>query len=93
MISDNKLIKIDVPKIPSTFTGSGDLFAALFLAHTYLQDDMKIAIEKTVNSLYNILLKTYEYSQGIYSYYLSLSIDKNIYLYIEVNNNFQNFYH
>ncbi|XP_006625018.1 pyridoxal kinase [Apis dorsata] len=61
---DNKLIKIDIPKIPSTFTGSGDLFAALFLAHTYLQDDMKIAIEKTVNSLYNILLKTYEYSQA-----------------------------
>lgn len=51
---------------------------------------MKIAIEKTVNSLYNILLKTYEYSQGIYSYYLSLSlyIDKDIYLCIEVNNNF-----
>ncbi|XP_016920635.1 pyridoxal kinase [Apis cerana] len=61
---DNKLIKIDIPKIPSTFTGSGDLFAALFLAHTYLQDDMKIAVEKTVNSLYNILLKTYEYSQA-----------------------------
>lgn len=73
LISDNKLIKIDIPKIPSTFTGSGDLFAALFLAHTYLQDDMKIAVEKTVNSLYNILLKTYEYSQGMYSYYLSFS--------------------
>ncbi|XP_029045685.1 pyridoxal kinase [Osmia bicornis bicornis] len=63
-IKDKKLIKIDIPKIPISFTGSGDLFAALFLAHTYLQDDMKTAIEKTVNSLYNVLLETYNYSQA-----------------------------
>lgn len=61
---DNQLIKIDIPKIPTSFTGSGDLFAALFLAHTYLQDNIKTATEKTVNSLYNVLLKTYEYSQA-----------------------------
>ncbi|KZC05086.1 Pyridoxal kinase [Dufourea novaeangliae] len=62
-IKNNALIKIDIPKIPSNFTGSGDLFAALFLAHMYLQDNMKDAIEKTVNSLHSVLLKTYEYSQ------------------------------
>ncbi|XP_033193438.1 pyridoxal kinase isoform X2 [Bombus vancouverensis nearcticus] len=61
---ENKLIKINIPKIPASFTGSGDLFAALFLAHTYLQNDMKTAIEKTVNSLYSVLLKTYEYSKA-----------------------------
>ncbi|XP_076753295.1 pyridoxal kinase [Xylocopa sonorina] len=61
---DNQLIKIDIPKIPSSFTGSGDLFAALFLAHTHLQDNIKTAAEKTVNSLYNVLLKTYECSQA-----------------------------
>ncbi|KAF3430144.1 hypothetical protein E2986_02491 [Frieseomelitta varia] len=61
---DNKLIKIDIPKIPANFTGSGDLFAALFLAHTYLQDNIKAAIEKTINSLYRVLLKTYEYSKA-----------------------------
>ncbi|XP_060818739.1 pyridoxal kinase [Bombus pascuorum] len=61
---ENKLIKINIPKIPASFTGSGDLFAALFLAHTYLQNDMKTAIEKTVNSLYSVLLKTYEYSEA-----------------------------
>lgn len=61
---DDKLIKIDIPKIPTSFTGSGDLFAALFLAHTYLQDNTKAAIEMTVNSLYSVLLKTYEYSQA-----------------------------
>jgi len=61
---DNTLIKVDIPKIPATFTGSGDLFAALFLAHVYLQSDMKITMEKTINSLYSVLLNTYEYSKG-----------------------------
>ncbi|XP_025158237.1 pyridoxal kinase isoform X2 [Harpegnathos saltator] len=60
---DNKLIKIDIPKIPTTFTGSGDLFAALFLAHIHLQNDIKTIMEKTVNSLYSVLLNTYEYSK------------------------------
>ncbi|XP_076639344.1 pyridoxal kinase [Colletes latitarsis] len=63
-IKDNTVIKIDIPKIPTSFTGSGDLFAALFLAHTYLQDSMKAAIEKTVNSLYCVLLETYEHSKA-----------------------------
>ncbi|OAD47024.1 Pyridoxal kinase [Eufriesea mexicana] len=61
---DNKLIKIDIPKISISFTGSGDLYAALLLAHTYLQDDMITAIEKTTNSLYSVLLKTYEHFQA-----------------------------
>ncbi|XP_076281658.1 pyridoxal kinase [Lasioglossum baleicum] len=62
-VKDNKVIRIDIPKIPASFTGSGDLFAALFLAHTYLQDNVKNALEKTVNSLHNVLLKTYECSK------------------------------
>ncbi|XP_043592471.1 pyridoxal kinase [Bombus pyrosoma] len=64
MNKENKLIKINIPKIPASFTGSGDLFTALFLAHTYLQNDMKTALEKTVNSLYSVLLKTYEYFEA-----------------------------
>ncbi|XP_014479960.1 PREDICTED: pyridoxal kinase [Dinoponera quadriceps] len=60
---DDTLIKMDIPKIPATFTGSGDLFAALFLAHIHLQNDIKIAMEKTLNSLYSVLLNTYEYSK------------------------------
>lgn len=60
---DNVLLKIDIPKIPATFIGSGDLFAALFLAYLYLQNNMKITIEKTINSLYSVLLNTYEYSK------------------------------
>lgn len=60
------MIKIEVPKIPAVYTGSGDLFAALFLAHSYLQDSVKSALENTLNSLHDVLLKTYEYSQGKY---------------------------
>ncbi|KAL6422063.1 hypothetical protein ACFW04_010849 [Cataglyphis niger] len=60
---DNVLLKVDIPKIPVTFTGSGDLFAALFLAYLYLESNMKTTIEKTVNSLYGVLLNTYEYSK------------------------------
>ena len=63
-IEDNTLIKINIPKLPTNFTGSGDLFAALFLAHTYLQDNIKDVIEKTVNSLHMVLRKTYEHSQA-----------------------------
>lgn len=62
---ENKIMKIDIPKIPASFTGSGDLFAALFLAYTYLKDNMKIAIENTINSLQGVLLNTYEHSTAI----------------------------
>lgn len=67
---DNVLLKMDIPKIPATFIGSGDLFAALFLAHLYLQSNMKITMEKTINSLYSVLLNTYEYSKGINNTYM-----------------------
>ncbi|XP_053979516.1 pyridoxal kinase [Hylaeus volcanicus] len=62
--TENLLYKIEIPKIPANFTGSGDLFAALFLAHTYLEDSLKDAIQKTMNSLYSVLLKTYDYSKA-----------------------------
>ncbi|XP_014613710.1 PREDICTED: pyridoxal kinase [Polistes canadensis] len=58
-LKDDILLKIDIPKIPSTFTGSGDLFAALFLAHTYLQENIKTATEKTINSLQGVLCETF----------------------------------
>lgn len=78
MISDNTLIKINIPKLPTNFTGSGDLFAALFLAHTYLQDNIKDAIEKTVNSLHMVLRKTYEHSQGIlFKLFIPVETSKN----------------
>ncbi|KAJ8673649.1 hypothetical protein QAD02_004911 [Eretmocerus hayati] len=61
---DDKMIKIEVPKIPAAYTGSGDLFAALFLAHSYLQDNVKTALENTLNTLHDVLWNTYEFSQS-----------------------------
>ncbi|XP_014238929.1 pyridoxal kinase [Trichogramma pretiosum] len=61
----SKVIKIDVPRIPSLYTGTGDLYAALLLARSYLDDNIKVAFENTINSLHDVLLKTYEYSTGI----------------------------
>lgn len=58
-LKDDVLLKIDIPNIPASFTGTGDLFAALFLAHTYLQNDMKTATEKTINTLQGVLQETY----------------------------------
>lgn len=80
------MIKIEVPKIPALYTGSGDLFAALFLAHCYLTDDIKTSLENTINSLHDVLLKTYEYSQG--KFITFPKIDSNLavyYLNLECN--------
>lgn len=58
------MIKLQIPRLPAAFTGSGDLFAALFLAHSHLQGSIKPALEKTVNTLHEVLKKTYEHSKG-----------------------------
>ncbi|XP_011498686.1 PREDICTED: pyridoxal kinase [Ceratosolen solmsi marchali] len=61
----DEVIKIEIPQISAIYTGSGDLYAALFLAHSYLQNNLKLALENTINSLHDVLLKTYEYSLDI----------------------------
>ncbi|XP_015124262.1 pyridoxal kinase isoform X2 [Diachasma alloeum] len=58
---DDMIITMDIPKIPTNYTGSGDLFAALFLAHSHIQQDLKTALEKTINSLHSVLLRTHEF--------------------------------
>lgn len=67
------MIKIDIPKIPLSYVGSGDLFAALFLAHSTLQSNLKEALEKTINTLHAVLLKTMENVSGIQSLYFQLN--------------------
>ncbi|XP_063974512.1 pyridoxal kinase isoform X2 [Diachasmimorpha longicaudata] len=58
---DDVIITMDIPKIPTNYTGSGDLFAALFLAHSYIQRDLKTALERTINTLHSVLLRTHEF--------------------------------
>ena len=55
---------IEIPKIPALYTGSGDLFAALFLAYSHLESSTKVSLEKTINTLHTVLQNTYEYSQS-----------------------------
>lgn len=50
-----------IPKIPAQFTGTGDLFAALFLAWMYKTQDLKESVEKTIASLQAVLTRTYEH--------------------------------
>lgn len=56
---------IEIPKMSASFTGAGDLFTAAFLAWTYkLDNNIKLALEKTVATLQNVLKRTEEYAAG-----------------------------
>ncbi|KAL1491062.1 hypothetical protein ABEB36_011715 [Hypothenemus hampei] len=60
-----KKFKMQFPKIPINFTGTGDLFAALFLCFMQLtQSDVKESLEKTVAALQAVLKRTFNSFQG-----------------------------
>ncbi|XP_076372712.1 pyridoxal kinase isoform X1 [Tachypleus tridentatus] len=57
-------IQLEIPQLPAVFTGTGDLFTALLLAWmTRTQHDLKVACEKTVNSLQDVLKTTYAHAK------------------------------
>ena len=59
-------VKVSIPKIPSTFTGSGDVFAAAFLIWSHkLPDNPKLIMERTVNTTYSVLARTYDSFKSI----------------------------
>ncbi|XP_037933769.1 pyridoxal kinase-like [Teleopsis dalmanni] len=53
---------INIPRqgVNISFTGTGDLFASLFLAHSYETTDLGIALEKTIASLQAVIKRTLE---------------------------------
>ncbi|CAG2117906.1 unnamed protein product [Medioppia subpectinata] len=56
-------IKLLVPKLKAIFTGSGDLFAALFMAwFTKTNKDLKTTCERTLSTLWSVLNRTYNYA-------------------------------
>jgi pyridoxine kinase len=59
--------KIDCPKIPGSFTGTGDVTAALLLGHLAKSNSsdnaLKNAMEKVINSMYVLIERTYQ-AQG-----------------------------
>lgn len=63
--SGNEKVIITIPKLPGSYTGTGDLFAALFLAWMHKSgNSLKEALEKTVSTLQAVLKRTFEYSKG-----------------------------
>lgn len=51
---------ISIPKQGNgiMFTGTGDLFASLFLAHSTLSTDLTVAFERTTASLQSVIENT-----------------------------------
>ncbi|KAG8193227.1 hypothetical protein JTE90_005574 [Oedothorax gibbosus] len=59
------LVSMEIPKLPSSFTGGGDLFSALLLAWmTKTKGDLRASCEKTINSMQCVLMRTLEYASG-----------------------------
>lgn len=49
---------VDFPILPGHFTGTGDLCAALLLAHTVLSSTVPEALEKVINTMSSVLERT-----------------------------------
>ncbi|XP_059052889.1 pyridoxal kinase [Achroia grisella] len=59
--------KIEIPKVDATFTGTGDLFAALFLAWSHkTKNNVKETLEKTIATLQSIVQNTYDKARAIH---------------------------
>lgn len=66
-IRDNSLQKLsmEIKKLPVSFTGTGDLFAALLLSWLYKSNgNLKESLEKTIGSLQAVLTRTFESVRG-----------------------------
>lgn len=56
---------MEIEKLPASFTGTGDLFASLFLAWMYKsENNLKESLEKTIASLQAVLKRTYNQLKG-----------------------------
>lgn len=59
--------KIEIPKVDASFTGTGDLFAALFLAWSYkTKNNVKETLERTIATLQSIVQNTYEKARAVH---------------------------
>ena len=57
-------IEIAFPRLESAFTGTGDTFAAIFLAFYSSKGDFKLALELTVGCLQEILKRTLSHAKS-----------------------------
>ena len=61
--SDGKqeMWRIDCPKIPGSFTGTGDVTACLLLGHLESHpDDLPLVMEKVINTMYLLIQRTHQ---------------------------------
>jgi len=55
----NEYIRLQIPRLDAIFTGTGDLFASMLLAWLHRHpNDLKLACEKTMSAVQQILKKT-----------------------------------
>lgn len=58
--------KVEVSKVESLFSGSGDLFTALILVWLHKHpEDLKTAIEKTVSTMQKVLQNTHDAAEAV----------------------------
>ena len=58
-------IRMEIPKLPAIFTGTGDLFASLLLAWMQKHpNDLKLVCEKTMSAVQAVLKRTLQEAQG-----------------------------
>lgn len=56
-----ELWRIDCPKIPGSFTGTGDVTASLLLGHLESHpDDLPLVMEKVINTMYLLIQRTHQ---------------------------------
>ena len=53
--------RVDCPVLPGRYTGTGDLCAALLLAHTAMEpDNLALAMQRVVNTMYAVIERTHK---------------------------------
>ncbi|KAF5286804.1 hypothetical protein FQR65_LT12425 [Abscondita terminalis] len=56
---------ISIPRVPACFTGTGDLFAACFLAWMHKSDNnVRESLEKTINTIQAVINRTWDYAKS-----------------------------
>jgi pyridoxine kinase len=56
---------VRIPRVDATFTGTGDLFAALFLAWSHLtKGDIQVSLDNTIATLQAVLKRTLTKAQS-----------------------------
>ncbi|XP_044740537.1 pyridoxal kinase [Chrysoperla carnea] len=74
-------VTIKIKKLPANFTGTGDVFAALFLAWMYkTENNLKVTLENTIATLQGVLRNTLQMNtdKTIKSLELRLISSKNV---------------